>query len=131
MKLSPPFSISSRLMAGLKIGTGTVSVGYSDRRPDNGRIRYEFFIDAPDVEFSSHSLQEGKNVKGGLQKAFVDLLSFLSAAASDYRSNNRLVDPEGNSGLFPENVVVWAWGNEEEITDLIAEIQGEDGLIQE
>ena len=129
MILKPPFIITSRLMAGLKIGTGTISIGYLEYNHE-GRMTYDVWIDLESREFHVTDLRSGVG-GGNLQKGMSSLLSFLGAAAESYRSTMRGKESE-NSDLFDPLVNEWAYQHEDEISSLQYEIEeSTEPLIEE
>ena len=124
MTLKTPFIITSRLLAGVKVGTATISIedrGYTS----SGRTRWGYYIDLADREHEGNDMTSG--VGGGtLQEGMGSLLSFLGAAAESYNYNGM----EGeNSDLFPEWVTKWASENSDEISMLQCEIEETPELI--
>jgi hypothetical protein len=126
MKLHAPFIITARLMAGLKIGGGYISMGQGQRNSE-GRTQYGVFIDLPDG--SEHEITDLRSgCQGGdLQEGFASLLSFLGAAGESYGYKG--MDGE-NSKLFPEPVTEWAYQNSDEISMLGIEIEETKNLIE-
>ncbi len=133
MKLSPPFLITARLMAGLKIGDAYISMGQGPRNAE-GRTQYGVFIDLPDgTEHEITDLQSGCG-GGGLQDGFASLLSFLGACAESRNYGERHGNPMGgeNSDLFNEAIGKWAQENSDEISMLQCDIEESDKpLIEE
>ena len=119
MKLKPPFIITGRLMAGVRIGNAFVSIELGKWTSD-GRVRYRYCIDIPgQPELDASDLKSG--VGGGtLQGGMESLLSFLGAAAESYSYNG--MDGE-NSDLFPEHICQWASENSDKIEMLKYEIE--------
>jgi len=115
MTLHDPFVITSRLMAGVKIGSAEISVGYSRFTSHDGRTRYQYCIDHDKNSHESNELFSGV-MGGGLLDGMESLLSFLGAAADAYRYNMRGNGRKSdNSDLFPEWVMEWAYMNSSEI----------------
>lgn len=92
MKLSHPFSISSRLLPSVSIGKGSEQVTVS-LSPSG------FIMDGP---FGEHKVTD-LTLRGNpsIESAFETLLSFMSAAAESFRYKG--MDGE-NSDLFPAEV---------------------------
>ena len=131
MKLHSPFIITARLLPGLKVGDGFISLEYDGET--NGRQRYRYHIDIPAGNFSDNELKSGVG-GGSLQHGFASLLSFLGAAAESYRYNNYewTDDHDSNCSLFPKEVVEWAYHYDDEITMLAIEIEeSSEQLIKE
>lgn len=121
MKLNPPFIITARLLPGLKVGDGFISLEYDGE--SGGRQRYRYHIDIPSGQFSDNELKSGHG-GGDLQSGFESLLSFLSAAVESYRYRKCVYtgDPDDNMHLFPKEVVEWAYQHDMEIQMLELEI---------
>lgn len=118
MLLQHPFIISSRLMAGVRVGDATISIGYSKRPGREGRVRYEWFFDAPGIEETDDDLQSGC-CGGSIRDGMSSLLSFLSACGESYRYRG---DDGDNVDLFPESMREWCAANSDELSMLQCEI---------
>jgi hypothetical protein len=129
LELHHPFSISSRLLASLRLPDGgTISIETTGKQGEHGRPYYNYFIDLPDgQEFEGDDLQGF----GGLQAMFESLLSFLGAAAESYAFRMRTGEQGENEDLFPAPVVEWAHQNSDELDCLRCEIEETEGLIVE
>lgn len=131
MKLHSPFIITARLLPGLRVGDGFISLEYDGEA--GGRTRFRYHFDIPAGSFSDNELKSG--VGGGdLQSGFESLLSFLSAAVESYRYRKLqwTDDPDDNMHLFPREVVEWAYKYSDEIQMLELEIEETDEqLIEE
>src|SRR5262249_32120754 len=104
MILHPPFIITSRLMAGITVGGGYLSIGYSHVN-SQGRIVYDVWIDLPDGQ-EFHVTDPKSGCGGGdLQGGMESLLSFLSAAAESYAFRLRTGREGENEDLFEPAVV--------------------------
>ena len=122
MKLYPPLIITSRLMAGLSIGGGFISLGSGPRNAE-WRTVYQCWIDLPDgSEHEVTDLRSGCG-GGGIQAGLASLLSFLGAAADSYAYRQRTGRQGENEHLFPPAVVRWAAENADEISMLTMEIE--------
>ena len=122
MKINPPFIITPRLLPGLKIGDGFISLEYDGE--SGGRTRYRHHIDIKAGEFSDNDLKSG--VGGGdLQEGFRSLLSFLGAAIESYRYRKCVYtnNPDDNMTLFPKEVVEWAYQHSDTLQMLELEIE--------
>lgn len=131
MILKPPFIITARLMAGVKVGGGYISIGQGERNSE-GRTQYGVYIDLPDG--SEHEIDDLKSGcgGGGVQDGMAALLSFLSAAAESYSFRDCNWDnnsEDDNALLFPRPVVEWAYQNSDEIAMLEVEISETPDLI--
>lgn len=128
MKLSPPFEISPRLMAGVQIGGAWIQLVYCDggRRGPDGRVRYRWVIDLPGRKRGVCGSDLGSGADGGtLQEGFGSLLSFLSACGeSMYWASRRSNERRGeNADLFPRAVGEWAAEHYEAIASVACEIE--------
>ena len=134
MILSPPLIITSRLMPGVRIGDGTISIGYGPRSAD-GRMIYAVWLDLPDG--TEHEITDLRSGCGGgsIQDGLASLLSFLGAAVESRqyreRSGGTEIDPDGNETLFPPAVVDWATDNINEISMLAYELEEGPPLVAE
>lgn len=122
MQLTHPFLITSRLMAGVRVGTDTISIGYAKRPGDEGRTRYEFWIDGDRSGYHSDDLQSSC-CGGGIREGMESLLSFLVASGESYAYQTRTGSPSDNDDLFPAAVAEWAYQNSDELSALQYEIE--------
>ncbi len=132
MKLHSPFIITARLLPGLKVGDGFISLEYCGETNDH-RQRYRYHFDIPAGSFSNNDLKSGAG-GGDLQSGFKSLLSFLSAAIESYRYRKLTWtdDPDDNMTLFPREVVEWAYQHSDEIQMLEFDIEeSTEQLIEE
>jgi hypothetical protein len=113
MIIHAPCYITSRLMAGIDVGDGTLSIEYGKHTDRHGRHTYSYAIDIPALPdgYESSDLSGMGNLQDGLKS----LLAFLAAAAEAYRWNLRGGDSE-NSDLFPPEIMEWAYQNADEIS---------------
>jgi len=118
MILNPPFSITSGLYPGIKIGNATLEC----------REGLQFVIVFDDM--SEYKIEDYKpGACHNLQQCFEDILAFLSTwiEALDYPESD-------NKDLFPKNnllLVKWAKKNSDDISMLQFDIQETEGLIIE
>lgn len=125
MQLSNPVIITPRLMAGLRIGNGYISIGYDKRQGDDGRTRYQWHIDADGASWEGDDLQSGC-CGGTLQQGLESLLAFLTSDGESYRC--RLGDDEPSDGYsFGEDVAEWAYQHDEELQ--YAQFELEDATL--
>lgn len=123
MKIKSPCMITPRLCAGIEIGDAWVSIEYSDRAGDNGRIRYRWFIDFKDGrEFSGEDLPSGAWKHAGLQYGLENLLVFLGAFAEAQRYPD-----SDNRDLFDAGLAEWATQNSDEILILACGLEENPG----
>lgn len=126
MTLKPPFMISSRLMAAIKICGCTISIDVLSYA--GSRVVYEVWFDFDDgTSFCDQTLKSGCQ-GGGLQDGMESLLCFLSAAADSYRSKG--FDGE-SANLFDPPIVEWAYQFSDEIELLRMELEENKELITE
>lgn len=124
MTLHPPFCITSRLLAGVRIGQTEISIEIG-KETNDGRIRYRYHLDGPGIEHTGDDLKSGVG-GGSLVQGMASLLSFLGAAAESYRYCRMDWDKIGeddNASLFPREVTEWAYQNDDEISMLQLEIE--------
>lgn len=129
MRITAPCIITSRLLAGIRIGNATISIEYSPRHGDERRLRYRYHIDIDKgPSHTADNLQSGNGTNNGLQGGLVSLLSFLGAAAESYR----YAGAEGeNADLFPLPIVQWAAQNSDEISLAKLELSETENAIVE
>ena len=124
-----PCIITARLLPGLRIGNGSVSIEYGGITTDNRR-QYMYHIDIPGYSYSGGDLSSGVG-GGSLQSGLSSLLSFLGAFAESiaYCHGN---DEGKHADLFPPKLREWAIQNSDEISMLEAEIgESETPIIEE
>jgi hypothetical protein len=111
--LHPPFIITPRLLPGVKIGKGFISLERDVTTNDN-RDRFRWYVDIDGKEYTDNDLKSGV---GGcsFQEAFAALFSFLSAAAESYSYRQQTGTTGENEDLFPNSVVEWAYQHNSEI----------------
>jgi hypothetical protein len=112
MEIHAPMIITARLLPGIKIEDGFISLEPTQMRGEHGKPIWKWFVDIPAGEF------EGSDLMGWGDHAGMmgDMLAFLEAAAESY--------PDGESAdLFPKPVVEWAQQNADEISILRTEIE--------
>jgi hypothetical protein len=134
MLLKSPVLITSRLLPGVQLPDGTISITYSRRSGSEGRTRFQWFIDLDNgAEFEGDDLQSGA-MGGNLQSGLESLLSFLGACAESYAYDiRRGGDGTGgdNSDLFPLAVAEWAHQHSDELSMLACELSETADLIDE
>lgn len=126
MTLHSPFIITARLLPGVRVGNGFLSIEYAGQT-DDGRTRYRYSIDYGDKEHTAQDLKSGIG-GGSLQEGMGSLLSFLGAAIESYCHDGMKGE---NSDLFPESVLRWASEFSDDISMLQIEIEETKNLIQE
>lgn len=123
MKLHPPFEITPRLMAGVRIDGTFISIEMGPRDFE-GRNVYTYHIDLPKSRkgFTCSDLKSGRQ-GGSLQEGMESLLSFMGACAESF--------PDGeNANMFPRYIAEWCSNHEDEISMLQCEIQESENLIE-
>jgi len=126
MIIHPPCCITARLMAGIEIGDGTISIEYGKSVGRYGRHNYHYCLDFPDGEY------EGEDLSGfgGLQEGLRSLLSVLSAAADAYRYEMEGKESD-NGDIFPPAVMEWAYRNSDAIEMAEIDLEETPNLIEE
>ena len=99
LKIKQPCIITARLLPGIKIGDSFISIEYSERKADEGRARYRYYIDTPAFEHVNDDLQSGYG-GGSLQEGLDSLLSFL----------------QSGDAFDDKQVAEWAQENSEELS---------------
>ena len=124
VKINAPGIITSRLCAGVKIGSVTISIEYSPREGNSGRTRYRYYLDSDNgkPEHEGDDLQSGCQ-GGNLQFGLANLLSFLSAAGEGYAYEMHDGCESENTDLFPEWVNEWAYQYSGELSLLVWELE--------
>ncbi len=126
MELTSPIIITPRLMPGVQIGDGIVSIEYKDITHD-GRMEYQWYVDIGVLEVSSDDLCSGVG-GGSLQEGLESFLAFLGAFAESWQYAGENGE---NSNLFPATLAEWAMQNSDEIGMLQIELDETEGLIDE
>lgn len=112
--LLSPVEIAPNLNAGVRVGGGWVTIGYSNKPSRESRVRYRWEIIFPDGSDCSDDDMYSGCQGGNLTKGLETLLSFLNAA-----------DEQGleSENLFHPKVVEFAEQYSDEIAMLAMEIQ--------
>lgn len=137
MQLTSPIIITSRLMPGIAVGESTISIRYAKKPGDDGRTRYQYFLDLETdgkrFELIGDDIQSGCQ-GGSLADGLSSLLSFMSACGESYgyclRKGIPLDDSE-NGDLFPADVAEWCYLNSDELSILVYEIEENPNCILE
>jgi len=133
MRIHPPCIITPRLLPGVSVGNGYISIEYSDRAPSGygraERFRYYIDIDGAD-EHTADDLQTGA-YGGGLQEGLSTLLSFLCAAAEAHDYTAHTGRASDNDDLFPAYIAEWALEHSDEIAMLQVELEERTVYIKE
>lgn len=129
LTIKAPAIITPRLMPGVKIGDGIISIA-PDRVTDDNRMQFCYYLDTPDIHFSACDLRSGvggKRACGGanLQAGLVSLLCFMQSAGEEYRRNRKPIDPP----MFPKKVSAWCYQYQEELLDMELTLDETPGLI--
>jgi hypothetical protein len=127
MILHDPFIITSRLLPGIKVADGTISITFNGETHD-GRAKYLAYLDLADGrEFVVDDMASG--VGGGrLQDGMSSLLSFMGASAEAYRYEMGGLKSE-NIDLFAPDVVEWCYQNDGELAMLQCELDEKRGEL--
>lgn len=126
MQLQYPVIITPRLLPGVRVGGGFVSIEYAGE--SEGRQVYRYHIDLGKGKgYTAADIKSG--VGGGdLRSGLESLLSFLGACAESYRYAGENGE---NSDLFPKRIAEWAMQNSDEITMAGIEIEETPDCIVE
>lgn len=127
MEIKNPCIITPRLLPGLVVGEGFISIEYSKRTSIDGRTRYKYYIDLEDIYYSDESLKSGCG-GGSLQEGLESLLYFLTAFAESRRYGKPESD---NWTLFPDKLADWAMQNSDELSSLEIELEETENIIME
>ncbi len=112
MVIKPPMIITARLLPGIKIEDGFVSLEPTDKRGEYKKPIWKWFVDIPAGEFEGDDLSGW----GDHRVMMATMLTFLGAAAEAY--------PDGeNANLFPVPVAEWAQQNSDEISIFAYELE--------
>lgn len=106
MVIKSPMIITARLLPGIKVEDGFISLEPTEKRGEYGKPIWKWYVDIPAGEFEGDDLAGWGDHKGMMS----DMLAFLGA--SDY-----------TPGLFPEPVVEWARQNTDELDMLSCELE--------
>lgn len=122
MILTHPLIITPRLMAGVAVPGGSLSVEPSGDHDRMGKPQWFYAIDVDGWS------EKGADLYGwGDHREMVGtLLSFLSAAAESYNYRMRTGRPSENEDLFPARVVEWAHQHSDELSTIQFEIEDDD-----
>jgi hypothetical protein len=105
--------ITARLLPGVKIGDGFISVEPLDAV--RGRPMWKWYIDLPDGRGFTGADLGGPRDAGD---ALASMMGFLSAAVESARYERATGHPGECSALFPAPVVEWAEQHEYGLIDL-------------
>lgn len=122
INILPPVIITPRLLPGVQIGNGFVSVDVNDNAgPKNGRIDVRYAIDVGDYSYEASDLRVllRKTVH---KDALCSLLSLLDAFAEAHRFSQVSGVESENAKLFPAELIGWAITNSDEISMLCHEV---------
>lgn len=104
MKLHPPFIITPRLLPGLRLGDGCLSLERIDHyATHDGRDVAHMVIDLPgQASYHDATLKSGCGGFRSTVEVFESYLGFLEAALESYRYGGDPDDPDSNASLFPK-----------------------------
>lgn len=130
MLLYPPFEITPRLLAGVKVDGAWLAIDHVGNAGD--RMVYRWYIDFPDGrEFGEADLKSGTQ-GATTQEMFGSFLSFLSACGEAYRDQTSRGDaPTDTATLFPPAVAEWAYTHSDELDTLREEIEQAGAVLIE
>lgn len=112
MIIKSPMIITARLLPGIKVEDGFISLEPTERCREYGKPIWKWYVDIPAGEFEGDDLAGW----GDHKEMMASMLSFLGAAAESY--------PDGeNADLFPPPVVEWAHQNSDEIAILSMDLE--------
>lgn len=123
MLIHEPCVITPRLLPGLRVGDGFISVEYLGEVDRRGALyasvgwtigdvpRFRYYIDTPEFEYEDTDLSGWD----GLNGALTALTSFLLAAIEAYGYEQWSGRKCDNSDLFPEHVLGWISQYREEL----------------
>jgi len=129
MRIASPCEITSRLLPGLRVADGTISIEYAGSDAD-GRTRYRWYLDIPAGEFSGDDLKSGCQ-GGNLQSGLESLISFLSACGEALAYSDHSGHESENADLFPRYVAEWAAYNRDELSIAALELEEGGQIISE
>ena len=117
--LTHPVIITPRLMAGVAVPDGYLSVAPAGDVGEYGKPRWTYAIDVSGWD------EEGSDLYGwGDSRAMLGtLVSFLCAAAESYAYRMSTGRAGESEDLFPPRVVEWAYANSDELSMLALEIE--------
>jgi len=115
MEIHPPMIITARLLPGIRIEDGFISLEPTKNRGEFGKPVWKWYADIPAGEFEGDELSGWGDHRGMMG----DMLAFLSAAAESYPAGE-------NADLFPAPVVEWAQHNSDELCFLREELEEEN-----
>jgi hypothetical protein len=127
MEIHSPLCITSRLLPGVKIGEGTISIEYAGEK--DGRHAYRWFIDNGNVrgqDFQGDDLCSGID-GGSLQEGLASLLGFLGAFAEAITYQDLAEQKSDLADLFPAGLAEWAADNADEIGMLAFDLEERPG----
>ncbi|WP_431881849.1 hypothetical protein [Micromonospora chalcea] len=110
--------ITSRLMPGMTVGDGTISIEISGR--DGDRAAFRYYIDTPAGELHAGDDIRSATLTGQtpdelIRAGMAALLSFLSAESESYQSTMGERAP-ADGWSFSAQVAEWAYLNADEIS---------------
>lgn len=128
MNLKYPACICSNLCAGVRVGSGEITIEYAG--DCGGRTCYRWSILADGWEETGDDLQSGVG-GGNLRDGLVSLLSFLSACAESRQYMRHSGDDGENADLFSARVGAWAEQNSDAIQIAQLEVEETPDCIEE
>ena len=127
MQLHSPFIITARLLPGVQVGDGFLSIEYGGHDPD-GRTVYRYHIDIPGHEYTGSDLRSGCQ-GGDLQSGMESLLTFMSACGESYAFTLRTGKQGENTDLFPPAIAEWCYRHSDELSMLAIQSRTERAIL--
>lgn len=122
IEITPPMLITSRLMAGVRIGDVEISITPSSGRDHYGKTVWHWYVDGEGLEASGDDLAGW----GDHRKMMGAMLSFLSACGEGLSYQERTGRESENADLFPRDVASWCATHADELAILGLEIEESD-----
>ena len=129
MKIFEPCIITSRLLPGIKVDDGTVSIKYG-HRDSKGRQCYVVSLDTDEIDFENHSLASGAG-GGSLQEGLRSALSFMEACGESVNFSRRTGMTGEQEDLFPSDVAAWCARHVDELGMAVCCLEETESLIVE
>lgn len=129
MLINHPCIITSRLLPGISVGDGTISIERAGETRDN-RDRFRVYIDAPGIEYVSEDQASGVG-GGSLQDSLRAALSFMGACGESVNYGRRTGNKGSNADLFPEDVGEWCADHEDDLSMAELELEEVKNAIEE
>jgi hypothetical protein len=119
VEIRSPMCITSRLMAGVRLGNVEISITPSSNRDHYGKTIWHWYIDGEGLEASGDDLAGW----GDHREMMGSMLSFLSACGEGLSYQERTGNESDNADLFPPDVASWCATHSDELSMLGMEIE--------